>query len=95
MLKFTSHNLKKLENLFEEMGYTVRYEKGNFQSGYCIVEDRKVAVVNKFFNTEGRINCLLDILAGINAEPSAMSEKSARLYREIVRAQTAEESNQN
>lgn len=95
MLKFTPHNLKKLETLFEEMGYVVRYEKGNFQSGYCMVEDRKIAVINKFFNTEGRINCLLDILATLETEPGAMSEKSARLYKEITRAQSAEETNQN
>ncbi len=95
MFKYTAHNLKKLESLFEELGYTVRYEKGNFQSGYCIVEARKVAVINKFFNTEGRINCLLDILSGIEAEGVEMSEKSARLYKEIIRMQTTEEPNQS
>jgi len=94
MFKYTAHNLKKLESLFEELGYTVRYEKGNFQSGYCMVEDRKIAVINKFFNAEGRINCLLDILSGIEAEGAEMTEKSARLYREIARMQTSEEQNQ-
>lgn len=93
MFKFTAHNLKKLETLFEELGYTVRYEKGNFQAGYCVVEDRKVAVINKFFNTEGRINCLLDILAGIDIKEAEMSEKSARLYKEILRSQEAETPN--
>lgn len=93
MFKFTAHNLKKLESLFEELGYTVRYEKGNFQSGYCVVEDRRIAVINKFFNTEGRINCLLDILAGVETSESLMSEKSARLYKEILRAQETETPN--
>ena len=65
MLKFTKHNLKKVEALFEELGYTIRYEKGNFQSGYCIVENRKMAVINRFYDTEGRINCLIDILSSI------------------------------
>lgn len=93
MLKPTAHNLKKLESLFEELGYVVRYEKGNFQSGYCLVEDRNIAVINKFFNTEARINCLLDILSGIEANATDMSEKSARLYREIAKLQTSEEQN--
>ncbi len=95
MFKYTTHNLKKLESLLEELGYMVRYEKGNFQSGYCVVEDRRIAVVNKFFNTEGRINCLLDILSGIEADGAEMSEKSARLYREIARMQNTEEQNQS
>lgn len=90
MLKYTAHNLKKIETLLEELGYTVRYEKGNFQSGYCMVEDRKVAVVNKFFNTEGRISCLLDIIAGIEADGTDISEKSAKLYKEILQASSSE-----
>ena len=37
-----------METFFKEQEYTIRYEKGNFQSGYCIVENRKIAVINKF-----------------------------------------------
>ena len=33
MFKYTKHQLKKIEGLLEEIGYTIRYEKGNFQSG--------------------------------------------------------------
>lgn len=62
-ISMTKHTLKKLETLAKELGYKVRYEKGNFQSGYCLVEHQRVAIVNKFFDTEGRINVLLDILS--------------------------------
>ncbi len=80
MLKYTKHSLKKLEALFEELEYTIRYEKGNFQSGYCIVEARKIAVINKFFDTEGRINVLLDILSTIPVERDRLSPQAAKLY---------------
>lgn len=83
MFKYTKHSLKKLEALFEEMDYTIRYEKGNFQSGYAIVENQRVAVINKFYDTEGRINCLLDILGNIEVEADKLSEKTARFYREL------------
>ena len=66
MVKYTKSNLQKLELLFKEQEYTIRYEKGNFQSGYCVVQARKIAVINKFFDTEARINCLLDILSTIS-----------------------------
>ena len=69
MFKYTKHTLKKIETLFSEMAYTIRYEKGNFNSGYCIVENRKIAVINKFFDTEARINVLLDIIESIEFEP--------------------------
>lgn len=94
MFKYTKHSLKKLETLFEELAYTVRYEKGNFQSGYCIVEHKKVVVINKFFETEGRINCLLDILGQLEFEPSQLSEASARFFKQINSQTTsAEEEN--
>ena len=83
MFKYTKHSLKKMEALFEEMDYTIRYEKGNFQSGYAIVENQRVAVINKFYDTEGRINCLLDILSSIEVEESELSEKSAKFYKEL------------
>jgi hypothetical protein len=89
MIKYTTHNLKKIEVLLEELGYVVRYEKGNFQSGYCLVEDRKIAVINKFFNTEGRINCLLDILQGIDTEQLIMSDKAAKTYKELLKPPSA------
>lgn len=64
-MRYTQTTLKKIEALFDALDYQLRYEKGNFQSGYCLVESRRVAVVNKFFDTEARINTLLDILSKI------------------------------
>lgn len=83
MFKYTKHSLKKLETLLGELEYSVRYEKGNFNSGYCIVEDRKIAVINKFYDTEGRINCLLDILGNIEVPEEGLSEASAKFYKKI------------
>lgn len=60
-MNYTKSFLQKLENLFQELGYIVRYEKGSFQSGYAMVENKKIIVINKFLETEGRINTLLDI----------------------------------
>jgi hypothetical protein len=75
-MRYTQTTLKKLEELFDELDYSVRYEKGNFQSGYCLVESRRVAVVNKFFDTEARINTLLDILSKFEFDYESLSEKS-------------------
>ncbi|HAD13655.1 MAG TPA: hypothetical protein DCF33_14615 [Saprospirales bacterium] len=75
-MRYTQTTLKKLEDIFDELDYTVRYEKGSFQSGYCIVESRRVAVVNKFFDTEARINTLLDILNRIEFDLGTLSDQS-------------------
>ena len=86
-ISHTKHTLKKLETLAKELGYKVRYEKGNFQSGYCLVEHQRVAIVNKFFDTEGRINVLLDILSQYRPKPDEaapeLEEASAKLWKSL------------
>ena len=84
-MKYTRHNLKKLETLFSDIEYTIRYEKGNFNSGYCIVEDRKVAVINKFYDTEGRMNVLLEILVGMPVEEDQLEEASLKFYKQVMK----------
>ena len=84
MFKYTKHQLKKIESLLEEIGYIIRYERGNFQSGYAIVEDRKIAVINKFFDTEARINSLFDIISNIEIDESQLEEKSLEYYKELT-----------
>ncbi|MEM0993849.1 MAG: hypothetical protein AAGI49_12500 [Bacteroidota bacterium] len=85
MFRYTKSSLKKLELLLEETGYIIRYEKGNFQSGYCIVKDRKVIIVNKFFDTEARINCLLEVVNEVDIPAPILSEKSAKFYALITK----------
>lgn len=80
-MRYTQTTLKKLEGLFDELDYSIRYEKGNFQSGYCIVENRRIAVVNKFFDTEARINCLLEILSSLEFDPENLSDAARELIQ--------------
>jgi len=62
MLKYTKHNLSKLEEIFKDLKVAIRYEKGNFQSGYCIVTGKNIVIINRFFEIEARINILMEIL---------------------------------
>jgi hypothetical protein len=82
-VKYTKNFLNKLEDVFAESEYILRYEKGNFNSGYCILKDTKVAIINKYFTTEGKINCLIEILQSINPNPSDFSEKNRKLLKEL------------
>lgn len=82
-LKYTNQFLNKLEDIFTETDYILRYEKGNFSAGYCILKDTKIAIVNKYFPTDGKINCLVEILRSIDPDISKLSEKNKKLYFEI------------
>ncbi len=89
MIKPTKHTLKKIEELFKECEYTIRYAKGNFKSGYCIVENKKVAVLNKFFQTEARVNTLIDILDNIEVDPNKLTPGSQKLFVQIEKMNLA------
>ncbi|HMU05035.1 MAG TPA: hypothetical protein PJ990_15485, partial [Saprospiraceae bacterium] len=67
------------------LDYVVRYEKGNFNSGYCIVENKRVVVVNRFFDTDGRVNVLIDILSVIMEDENILTEKSKTFYRNLIK----------
>ena len=82
-IKYTKQFLAKLEDLFSESEYILRYEKGNFNSGYCILNDAKIAIINKYFPLDGRISSLVDILRSIQINPENLSEKNRKLFQEI------------
>ena len=83
-MKYTQSTLDKLEAIPDEAGYVLRYERGTFQSGYCILEDRKVVVLNKFLQTEGRINTLIDLIPQLNINPNMLTEESKKVYADIL-----------
>lgn len=87
MIKYTKHFLARLEDLIAETDYVLRYEKGNFTSGYCILNETKIIIINKYFAVDGKINCLLEILKSIDISHSKFSEKNRKLYQEL--SQTA------
>jgi hypothetical protein len=82
-MKYTQSTLDKLEKIVGEAGYVIRYERGTFQSGYCILEQKKVVVLNKFLQTEGRISTLIDLIPQLDISPDALSEESKKLYLAI------------
>jgi hypothetical protein len=83
-MKYTQTTLDKLESIPEQAGYVLRYERGTFQSGYCILESRKVVVLNKFLQTEGRINTLIDLIPQLDIDPETLTEDLKRMYMDIV-----------
>ena len=83
-MKYNLATLKKLENILDESGYIIRYERGSFQSGYCILEDKKVVVLNKFLTTEGRINTLMDLIPLVNINYEMLTTDSQKMYDQMV-----------
>ncbi|MCW3112023.1 MAG: hypothetical protein JWR18_419 [Segetibacter sp.] len=82
-MKYNQATLNKIEKILDEGEYVVRYERGTFQSGYCILEAKKVVVLNKFLDVEGRINTLLDLIPQLNINLDLLTHESQKLYDEL------------
>jgi len=83
-IRYNPATLAKIEKLIEEAGYILRNERGTFQSGYCILESKRVVVLNKFLQIEGRINTLIDIVPILNITPDHLSAENRKMYEEII-----------
>jgi hypothetical protein len=83
-MKYTQHTLDKVEKILDEAKYIIRYERGTFQSGYCILEAKKVVVLNKFLQTEERINTLFDIIPQLNITADSLTPETRRVYEEVI-----------
>ena len=83
-IKYNQGFLNKLEDLFSETEYTLRYEKGNFKPGHCLIKDSKVAIVNKYYPLEGKINALVELIRSIEVSPNQLSEKNQKLFEELA-----------
>lgn len=83
-LKYNGYILGKIEDLFKASEYVIRYERGNFNSGYCILETKNVIVINKFYDTEARINCLLEIMNEVLIMENNLNDKEMRFYNSLL-----------
>src|ERR687890_2789238 len=83
-MKYTQTTLDKIEKVIEETGYIVRYERGSFQSGFCILEDRNVVVLNKFLQLEGRINTLIDLIPQLKIDAETLTPESKKWFDDIM-----------
>lgn len=83
-MKYTQTTLNKVEALIEDAGYIVRYERGSFQSGFCILEDKKVVVLNKFLQLEGRINTLIDLIPQLKINAETLTPESKKWFDDIM-----------
>lgn len=83
-MKYTQNVLDKLERVVEEAGYVLRYERGHFQSGYCILLSKKVVVLNKFLQTEGKINTIIDLIPQLEINFDLLTHASQKIYEEML-----------
>ena len=89
-MKLTQTTLDKLEDILGESEFVVRYERGNFQSGWCLLEAKRIVVLNKFLNLEAKINTLLELIPVLNIQFDKLTHESQKLYTEVKKLSLTE-----
>ncbi len=82
-LSYTQHTLEKLESLLKSLGFKLRYEKGNFKTGSCLLENNRVILVNKYSNLESKINALADLLQRSETNDTLLEDKQKAFLYEL------------
>jgi hypothetical protein len=82
---------KELETFLEELkktavalGITVRFEKGDFKGGYCIVKENKIIVINKLTQTQRKVIILATALKELGIDENLLSPKLKEFIEEMA-----------
>jgi hypothetical protein len=60
--------LEQLRETCEQLGYTIRYEKGDFDGGHCILREQRLLVVNRKFTIERKISTIARALGELGVD---------------------------
>jgi hypothetical protein len=83
-MRYNQATLHRMEKILDEASYILRYERGTFQSGYCILEQKRVVVLNKFLDTEGRINTLLELIPQLQITYELLTTDAQKMHDEVI-----------
>lgn len=90
-MRFTKGTQDKLQKILESQGYEVRYEKGSFKGGYCVVHNQQTVIINKFFPIEGMIHALVEVVKSIEITDREAIPDELFHFAEKIKAGAAHE----
>ncbi len=75
--------LQDLKSLANQMGATVRFERGDFQGGYCILKESKVIVINKLTSTQRKVMTLSAALNELGVDSVYLPPRLREIIEEM------------
>ncbi|HRE40067.1 MAG TPA: hypothetical protein PLG90_01950 [Ignavibacteria bacterium] len=76
--------IEGLINVFENLGYEVRIEKGLFKGGFCLLREKKLFLLNKNLEQDKKISYMAKNLSLIGTEELYLKPN----IREIIESET-------
>ena len=76
--------LEDLKSLSNQIGAKVRFERGDFKGGYCLVKDKKIIVINKLSTTQRKVITLSAALKELGIEDVFIQPKLREIIEEMA-----------
>jgi hypothetical protein len=76
--------LQDLKALAAQLGASVRFEKGDFKGGYCILKESKVIVINKMTNLQKKVMILSAALKELGVDKIYLTPKIREIIDEMA-----------
>ncbi len=76
--------IDELKQVALQLGVTVRFEKGDFKGGFCIVKENKIIVINKFANTQRKATILATALKELGIDDIYINPRLREIIDEMT-----------
>lgn len=76
--------IDELKDIANQLGVTVRFEKGDFKGGFCIVKESKIIVINKFATTQRKAAILATGLKELGIDDIYINPKLREIINEMT-----------
>jgi hypothetical protein len=76
--------IQDLKALAAQMGAEVRFEKGDFKGGYCLLKENKVIVINKLANLQRKVMILSMALKELGIDKLYLTPRMREVIDEMA-----------
>lgn len=76
--------LQDLKQIAQELGAKVRFERGDFKGGYCIVKEDKTIVINKLSTLQKKVMILTYALKDLGVDEKYLPPRIREIIEEIA-----------
>jgi hypothetical protein len=76
--------IQDLKAVALQLGAEVRFEKGDFKGGYCLLKENKVIVINKFANLQRKVMILSMALKELGVDNIYLNPRVREIIDEMA-----------
>ncbi len=76
--------ISQLKDIANQLGVIVRFEKGDFKGGYCVVKENKIIIINKFASNQKKASILASALKELGIDNLYLNPKLREIIEDLT-----------